>query len=222
MSNVTIIFTEHMESGNCNSDELFKIIESINPEVIFEEEPNDGKYHSYYSDQDSFKSLEVKTILKYKLNHDIIHIPVDKPINEFVSLHVLDLLTKKFDGYYNYRKLVKEHCSLRNNYGFDYLNSERCSELFVKMKLTEQQIIFNSVMERNDLHHFYNLFQQELDARENTMIRNIYNFSNSNKFDQAVFFIGCAHRESIKIKIYDIELKQEFKINWIFYKGRGK
>lgn len=41
MFNIVLISTEHREFGNCNSDELCKILESINPDVIFEEEPND-------------------------------------------------------------------------------------------------------------------------------------------------------------------------------------
>jgi hypothetical protein len=40
MYNITVISTDHTESGKCNSDELYKIIKSINPEVIFEEMPN--------------------------------------------------------------------------------------------------------------------------------------------------------------------------------------
>lgn len=222
MPNVTLISTEHMEFGNCNSDELFKIVESIKPEVIFEEEPNDDKYHSYYNDGNSFKSLEIRAIIKYKLNHDIIHLPVDKPINEFVSLHALDLLTKKFSQYHDYKQIIKKHCSLRDNYGFDYLNSEKCSELFEKMKLIQKQILSNNGLEINNLDHFYNLFQQEVDARENAMLQNIYNFSNSNKFEQAVFFLGYAHRESIEKKISERELKKGIKINWTFYKGIEK
>lgn len=219
MTSVTLISTEHMEFGNCNSDELFKIVESIKPEVIFEEEPKDDKYYSYYNDENSFKSLEIQTIIKYKLNHDIIHIPVDKPINEFVSLHVLDILTKKFRQYHNYKQIIKEHCALRNKYGFDYLNNERCLELFEKMKLIQKQIISNSGLEKNNLNRFYNLFQQELDAREYVMLQNIYNFSNSNKFERAVFFLGYAHRGSIEKKISKRELKEGIEINWTFYKG---
>ena len=37
MNNITLISTMHSEGGKCTSDELFKIIESIKPEVIFEE-----------------------------------------------------------------------------------------------------------------------------------------------------------------------------------------
>jgi len=37
MYNITLVCTAHKPLGNCNSEELYKIIEKINPEVIFEE-----------------------------------------------------------------------------------------------------------------------------------------------------------------------------------------
>jgi hypothetical protein len=222
MSRVTIISTEHSEFGNCNSDELFKIVESIKPEVIFEEEPNDDKYYSYYSDVNSFKSLEIQTIIKYKFNHDIIHIPVDKNMNEYASLYALDLLTKKFNQHHDYKQIIKKHCSLRDNYGFEYLNYKKCSDLFEQKRLIQEEIISNSGLEKHILFNYYNLFQQELDARENAMIENIYNFRNSNKFEQAVFFLGFAHRESIRKKISERKLQEGIKIKWSFYNGMEK
>jgi hypothetical protein len=37
MHNITLIITGHREIGICISNELYKIIERINPEIIFEE-----------------------------------------------------------------------------------------------------------------------------------------------------------------------------------------
>jgi hypothetical protein len=39
MYNITLICTVHRENGKCNSEELYNIIEKINPEIIFEEIP---------------------------------------------------------------------------------------------------------------------------------------------------------------------------------------
>ena len=170
MKKVIIISTEHMESGKCSSNELLKIIESINPEVIFEEEPNDDQYRSYYSDQNSFKTLEIQTIIKYKQNHNIVNIPIDKPINEFVSLYLLDWLTKIFKKFNNHNILVREHCYLRNNNGFTYLNSEKCSKLNEKKLLLEKQIISKIGPANDELNKLYNQFHHEVDARETKMI----------------------------------------------------
>jgi hypothetical protein len=217
MQKVIIISTEHVESGKCNSNELLKIIESIKPEVIFEEEPNDAKYHSYYIDQKSFKTLEIHTIIKYKLNHNIVNIPVDKPINEFVSILLLDNLTKIFNRFHDHNNLVKEHCYLRDNYGFNYLNSKECSELNEKKILIEKDIISINDNEKNELINLYNQFHQEVDARDTKMIENIYEFSKSNKFEKAVFFLGYAHRESIRKKLSELKKLYENQITWSFY-----
>ena len=165
MCRVTLISTEHMEAGNCNSDELLKIVKSIEPEVIFEEEPNDDHYQSYYNNENIFNSLEVKTIKDYKITNNIIHISVDKPINQFVSIQILDVLIKTFKQNSYYNQLVKEHCSLRNEYGFDYLNSEKCLKLFQKMKLDEEEIIAKSEAENLNIKEFSNIFQKKLDLR---------------------------------------------------------
>ena len=217
MQKVIIISTEHVESGKCNSNELLKIIELIDPEVIFEEEPNDDKYHSYYLDQNSFKSLEVQTIIKYKQNHDIVNIPVDKPINEFASLYLLDNFTKMFRRFEEHNNLVKKHCSLRNDYGFIYLNSKECSDLNEKKVLFEKQIISKNRDANNELSNLYDLFHHEVDARETKMIENICEFSKSIKFEKAVFFIGYAHRESLRKKLSEVELLNKNQIIWTFY-----
>lgn len=48
MYNIILIGTAHIENGQCNSDELYKIIESINPDVIFEEMPS-SHFNVYYA-----------------------------------------------------------------------------------------------------------------------------------------------------------------------------
>jgi hypothetical protein len=109
-----------MESRKCNSDELLKIIETINPEVIFEEEPNDDKYISCYIDPCSFKTLEIQTIIKYKQTHKIVNLPIDKPINEFASLFLQERFNEMFNQNLDYMQLIKVHCFLRDKNGFPY------------------------------------------------------------------------------------------------------
>jgi hypothetical protein len=217
MFNVTLISTEHIENGNCNSDELYKIIETIKPDVIFEEQNNDDKYQSYYNEEDSFKSLEVKTILKYKQNHEIIHIPVDIEPFQYLSPKEWDYLFESFKKYDIYKQLEKEHCSLRNKYGFAYLNSERCSELFTKVELAKKQIITFNVLTKNYLTNISNLFHKENDVRESAMLQNIYKYSKENQYNQAVFLLGFAHRKSMEKKIIAYMTNDNFKINWSFY-----
>jgi len=71
MYNITLIGTTHSESGQCNSDELYKILEDINPEVIFDELPSHF-FDMYYSD--SFDMYCVNSIL---LNRPPIVVPLE-------------------------------------------------------------------------------------------------------------------------------------------------
>jgi len=60
MYNITLIGTIHWENGKCNPDELHKILEDINPEVIFDELPS-SSFDMYYSE--SFDILYAYSIL---------------------------------------------------------------------------------------------------------------------------------------------------------------
>lgn len=215
MFNVVLISTEHRGSGKCNSEELFKIIEAINPDVIFEEETNDEKFEKYYNDENSFNSLEVKCIKKYLQNHNVNHIPVDIKTN--FNYREWDYMFETFKKYNVYKQTIKEHCELRDKDGFSYLNSEKCMELFDKMKTTERQLIEFSGINRDELLRIYNSFHKEHDNREDAMLLNIYNYSKQNQYNQAVFLLGYAHRKSIIEKIRKYEPTENFKLNWTFY-----
>ncbi len=215
MKNVTIISTEHIENGKCNSDELHKIIQSIGPDVIFEEETNDETYQKYYSEEYSFNSLEIRCIKKYLRNNNIMHIPVDIGLNQaFVEW---DYMFGTFKKYAEYRNIDKRHCAVRAKDGFHYLNSERCMELLDEIKTIERQIIEFSGLNKHELFRVYDLFHKEHDNRESAMLMNIYKYSKENPYNQAVFLLGYAHRKSMKQKIKEYETKANLNLNWSFY-----
>lgn len=218
MHKVTLVSTEHRESGKCNSEELIKILESINPDIIFEEETDDEKFYKYYNEENIFNSLEVKSIKKYLRNHDVKHIPIDLKTN--FNYKEWDYMFDTFKKYNVYKQILKEHCILRDNDGFAYLNSEKCTELFDKMKATERQLIEFSGLNKNELLRIYNSFNKEHVNRENAMLLNIYNYSKENQFNQAVFLIGYAHRKSMIEKITAYEPSENFKIHWTFYMNK--
>lgn len=218
MYNITLISTEHRESGKCSSNELHKIIEAINPDVIFEEETDDEKFQEYYNEENSFNSLEVQCIKKYIQNHDIKHIPVDIITN--FNYKEWDFMFKTFRKYHVYKQIIKEHCELRDKDGFAYLNSEKCLELFDKIKMTEKQLIEFSEINKNELLRIYNSFHKEHDKRENAMLLNIYNYSKEYQYNQAVFLLGYAHRKSIIEKIKAYKPTENFKLNWTFYNDK--
>lgn len=215
LRNITLISTEHKESGKCSSDELHRILETINPDVIFEEETDDDKFQNYYANESSFTSLEIDCIKKYLKNHNIKHIPVD--INSNFNYNELDYMFESFNKYDVYKEAIKEHCRLRDKEGFYYLNSEKCIELFDKTKAIEKQLIEFSGVKKNILLRIYTSFHKEHENRENTMLQNILNYSLANHFNQGVFLLGYAHRKSIIEKIEKFQFNEEIKLNWKFY-----
>ena len=77
---ITLISTVHKEIGKCNSEELSKIIESLNPVVIFLEanENSYSKYHDLLLSQFGVyqERLEIKALQIYSQNHTFKYVPV--------------------------------------------------------------------------------------------------------------------------------------------------
>lgn len=220
MHNITLIGTVHSENGKCNSDELYKIIETIGPEVIFEELSNDLFDRFYKGNQLSDESLEIKCIKIYLQNHNIKHIPVDIDVSPNLSTSEIEYMFNTFKKYDVYKKLDNEQNLLTAKDGFAYLNSNNCSELFEKKKITEKNLMEFGI-NKNLLFHIYKLFHEEHDNRENIMLQNIYNYSKENQYNLAVLLIGSAHRNSVMQKITEYETKEKLKLNWTFYKNQN-
>jgi len=209
MHNITLISTIHNETGKCNSDELHKIIETICPGVIFLEAFEScytGYDHSQFSQFGTYhKRLEIKAIQKYSLNHSFEYIPVlDNGLPD-----AFERKNKIVCENREYQKLLDDCVSLESERGFQFLNSEECLQLQKEMREFEKLILNN-----NEL---YQKVDQEIDAYENAMIRNIYAYSKDNSFSTAIFMCGVAHRKSIIDKIERHEIQEGVKLNWTFY-----
>ena len=70
MYNIKLLSSFHKIHGKCNSDELYKIIEEIQPEIIFEELSFDI-FHLVYSDGHIPNTIEAITIKRYLQKHSI-------------------------------------------------------------------------------------------------------------------------------------------------------
>jgi pheromone shutdown protein TraB len=215
MYNITLICTLHREHGKCNSEELYKIIEKINPEIIFEEISN-FRLDAYYTDK-TYKSLETNTIMKYLEKHQIEHIPVDNhgmTESQVISLYKnFDYMNEQLSYSAEYTELWEKHMSLTIQGGFDYINSNGSDELMEKIETMKKYLlkIFNNEL----LFNAYTLFNEiVIDKREYEMIKNIYKYSKEHKVNNAIFLIGAEHRRSIINKIQEYERKNELKLNW--------
>lgn len=207
--NITLLSTVHKEFGKCNSEELYKIIETINPNVIFLEEleENYTAYdHLMFSKFRIFSNrLEQLAIQVYRHTHNVKYVPVlDIGLSEEV---VKRAQIAKNHG--SYQRLLENFESLVINCGFDFLNSPKCIDLHDEMRELEFQIIEDEFFHQkvNDSIHEY----------ENSMLRNIYSFSKVNSFNKAIFMCGSAHRKSIIEKIEYFNIDSDIKLNWSIY-----
>lgn len=216
MHNITIVSTIHNELGKCKSEELHNIIESLNPEVIFEELPKELFDWFYMRNQPTKESLEVKSVKKYLEKHDIKHIPVDISVNPNLSSSEIEFMFNTFKKYDDYKRIEDEQNKLIIQDGFTFLNSKKCSELFEKKKDTERSLL-EFIANKDRLFRIYNLFYEEQDQRENEIINNIYNYSEEYQYNQAILLIGSGHRKSIVEKIKKNKSIQNINLNWILY-----
>ncbi len=232
MHNITLIATIHSENGQCNSDELYKILEDLNPEVIFDELPMHFS-EMYYSDSFDMHyanntllnrqlpeiPIEVKCVKKYKQNYNVKIIPVDIDLRHKLSEHQSEIsfMFLTFFKYQDYKKLDNEKDTFISNEGFHFLNSSIFLDFLEKKEVLEKNIIETEIL-KNRLLNIYKLFHKEqYDNRENAMLQNIYNYSKKNKYNQAVFLIGAEHKKSIIRKIIEYEKLSEIKLNWTMY-----
>lgn len=106
---IVLISTVHKEIGKCNSEDLYKIIETINPDVIFLEAFEES-YSSYdqmiFSQFGVYKErLELKTLQLYSQNHTFEYVPV------------LDVgLSEEFDTKIKFVSENKDYQRLLDNY----------------------------------------------------------------------------------------------------------
>ncbi len=232
MYNITLIGTIHLENGQCNSDELHKIIEPINPEVIFDELTTRFS-DMYYSDSfDMYCAnnillnrhppvvpLEVKCIKRYKENYNIKIFPVDIDVTQKLSKYQQEIhfMIHTFFKYEDYKKLDNEKEALIAQEGFHFLNSNKFLDLLNEKEVLEKNIM-ESEIQKNRLLNIYKLFHAEqYDNRENAMLQNIYNYSKGNQYNPAVFLIGAEHKKSIMRKITEYEKLSEIKLTWTIY-----
>ena len=217
MFNITLISTRHDNIGRCNSSELFKEFEIINPDLIFEEMPP-SYFEKFYVDK-SQSNLESQAIDVYCQKYGINHIPVDSeeiPDDSFfIDYEKMILKIEKLSDRngFNFRNAMDSHKINTSKYGFKYLNSNYCTKLNDDIN----EAIINGLQKLNDemLIKTYKKWNQINDMRENHMLKSIYKYSETNKYERAIFTIGSAHRNSVIDKIAKFEKQEKIKLNWI-------
>lgn len=209
MYNITLICTTHKTIGNCNSEELLKIIELHDPEIIFEE-ISKAVYKQCYGLQNRY-TLETRAIKIYSLYKEIKHIPVvGAELSEDLDKK-LEILTKNQD----YKYLFYRFLSLERKYGFNFLNSSDCEQILEQLNALEKRIVDESKDEV--LKSLIQLSAISVCKYEDEIIKNIYDYSKENKFEKALLFMGAAHRKSMINKLKEYNKTTDLKLNWSFH-----
>ncbi len=216
MYNITLVCTHHSEFGKCNSNELYKIIELIRPDVIFEE-LNQDLFDKFYKENEiPYEPPEVKSVKKYIKDHYTSHIPVDINVSDTLSSNEINYMFSVFRKYTLYSILQEDQKRLVFDEGYSFLNSKNNEELTEKMKSFEKSLIEFQI-NRNQLSRIHELFYEEQHKRENEIIRNIYNYSEKIVYNQALLLLGSGHRKTIFEKIKKYESENHIKLNWALY-----
>ena len=209
MHNIIFVSTVHKKMGKCNADELCEILEKITPNVVFLEALEDtySKYeqHTFSNFRVFHKKLEIKAIQKYSSISQFEYVPVLEKGRANSLGKMFSLVCQNIQ----YQKMLDNFNSLASKKGFDFLNSAESINLYEEMFEYRDSIL-------NDM-ELIETFNNDLDIYENSMLSNINSYCMNNKFNNAVFMCGVAHRQSIINKIETYKSKKSLEFSWKIY-----
>ncbi len=208
MQYITFISTVHEEIGKCNSDELCKIIESISPEVVFLEALDDtySNYEHYlFSSWGTYHNkLEIKAIQRYFTNTSFEYVPV----LDSALFGAFDKKSNIICQCIEFQKLLNNFQCLACELGFEFLNSTDSIRLYEQMTILGNSLLTQTLNKAVD---------DDIDAYENSMLRNIGSYCRKNQFNRGIFMCGVAHRKSILGKINKFNSQEQENVNWMIY-----
>ncbi len=214
MYNITLLSSFHVKCGKCNPDELYKIISGLQPEIIFEELPF-NIFETIHSPGYKPETVEAIAVKRYLQKYPIKHFPVDTyPINEADLLSDAQII---WDSSSEYRDLYNLQLLKIREDGYNFLNSNECSEILRRISRIEETFL----TETNNLQLLSEYENERVlhDKRENEMLRNVYEYSKQYPFDKAMFICGAVHRQPFVEKIAEYGIKENLKLIWAFYNG---
>ncbi|MBW8721443.1 MAG: hypothetical protein JF626_06040 [Polaromonas sp.] len=211
MPEIVLLGSVHTETGRCNAGELTRILELIQPDVLFQE----ISYFKFMEKNDAFHrgKLEIKAIYEYLKHHSVLQIPVDTVDPSSFEQIKFDQVIREVGrtgpelGAVLYQQNYLEH-----NKGFEYLNS-RLSDRTLRQS---DFVITKALQKLNDatLSIAYAEWKAYNSKREDAMIANVYEYCRLNNFNKGLFLFGSAHRAGLIAKIQMVKKTQEIRVNW--------
>lgn len=215
MPYITLIGTVHEENGVCNLPALYQILERAQPEVIFLEIPP-SFFDQYYKDKNR-ENLESNTVNRYLEAHSVELVPVDVfdvPEDFFDENRHLHRRVEAVS--FEYRRLIDWHSQYVGQYGFAYLNSKYCSDLWRKL----DEAIDTTISDIADeyLLKTYEHWKEVIENRDREMVKNILKYTEEHEFDRGILLVGASHLSSIVEKARTAE---DGSVVWRIENGVG-
>jgi len=215
MKRVSLVGTVHKEKGLASPSALLAILERIRPEVLFLEASSEasGDYLNATG-----KDLESAAVSRYREIHHVDLVPVDLPIPDaelFQFMGDNEYLFKTIQRRSpEYGRLVDEYSQEVRAHGFAYLNSERCSTHWSKVREAALSAIEELAYPR--LAELYERWIGTHELREKHMMKCIEDYCRKTTFSNGVFLVGAAHRQSLIDKSREQRGADSSTILWDF------
>ncbi|AXT49691.1 hypothetical protein D1818_02215 [Aquimarina sp. BL5] len=212
MSIIIVLGTAHSEGGACTSEELYKIIEEISPEVVFcEASPEKLPQYLKRTDVNNPEMNVLRRLIKEK-PIEIVPIDVNKDPFDSRLEGMFDLIGRKMKVYSNASNMILNE-TFSN--GLFFLNSTESDKIFRDKNSLERYFI--DKVNNQELSEFYSEWLKWNDLRENQWIHLIDNYFKINKPKKAVFLVGANHRYRLIDKIQKIRDRNELNFDWHFF-----
>lgn len=211
MKRVSVVGTVHKENGLANISELLRILERIHAEVIFLESP-EATFDDYLTNP---RTLEANAATRYRELHRVALVPVDLPTPDEDFFRNAQCLYARIERTSpEYCRLVDLHVRYVSAYGFAYLNSEHCSELW--SKLHEVMLATIDKLADHRLAELYEAWIRTNELRDREIINNIETFCWQTSFSRGALLIGGAHRQSVRAVARRQSRAGSSRIRWQF------
>lgn len=213
MNEITVLGTVHNDDGLCSSEELYNLIERINPYAIFIEAAPEN-LSDYLSVAEEHKSPEIKAVKKVIENLSIDIIPVDLPDDPFDNRleTMFKFFHSKIQNHYGATMVLMEDAK---KIGFPFLNSEAADQINKDLQTMRDNYVSRTT---NDfLKATYSDWLKWNDQRENHWINAIHESIETNNFSNTMLIVGSAHRIGLMDKIKKTQDSGITIPSWDFY-----
>ncbi len=215
MSTLIVLGTAHVEDGACTSEELYKIIQKINPQVVFcEASPEKLPQYLKRTDVNTPEINVIKRLNQEGKPIEIVPVDVNEdPFDQRLEA-MFKLIKREMGEYAGATRLLINETYLK---GFPFLNSLDCDKICRDKNSMEKYFINKNKEKYNGLLNFYAQWLKWNDIRENHWINLIQNYFKLNKPKKAVFLVGAGHRYRLMDKIGNVQDGNNLIMDWNFF-----